>query len=189
MTDLTHIQPTDRISQGPSQIKDIILKVITNCAGTVFPVTDNSQGRLAYITLDSTLVDGDGPLAGWICVFMGLNPDTTPIWNRLINVQSAPPTWQEFQALSAAVQEKITGAASTVTAADLAEDSVVVSDENGKLSVVDIRRAELLALDGVRTDITLQEQVDGKQPAMIYATSAPGAVSAPDGTVWLVYVP
>jgi len=184
MTEITHIQPTDRISQGPSQIKDIILKVITNCAGNVFPTQDNAVGRLAFIT-----ADGDPQYANWICAYRGLNPDLSPNWQKLLKIDSPPPTAADFAALAGAKQANITGAASTITANNLAADSVVVTNAAGKIIAVDIRAAELFALNDIRTDVTVQAQLNGKQPNIVASTADPVDTNYPENTVWLVYVP
>lgn len=63
-------------------------------------------------------------------------------------------------------QDKLTGAASSVAAADLAANKVVVSDAQGKLAEGSATAAEVAHLSGVTAP--LQGQIDGKQAALGY---------------------
>lgn len=59
-------------------------------------------------------------------------------------------------------QESITGAASTVVSANLAQQKVVVSDDAGKLAASSVTTEELNALSGVTGSV--QSQIDSKAP-------------------------
>jgi hypothetical protein len=185
MTEITHIQPGDRISQGPSQIKDIVLKILSHCAGETFPTTDNSDGRLAYITLGSPLTDGLGPLAGWICVYR------SPDWQRVFHVNDVPLPGSEVAAALATKQAVINGPASTALTGTFGAGLVLVTNAQGKLAVSAITATQLAALNGVSGSATIQEQLDGKQPTIVARTVEPGPAdnTYPDDTVWLVYIP
>lgn len=61
-------------------------------------------------------------------------------------------------------QDKITGAATTITDDNLTASHALVSDANGKVAVSDVTSTELGYLDGVTSNI--QTQFDGKQPTI-----------------------
>jgi hypothetical protein len=187
VTDITHINPSSQISDGPTNIKDIILKVLSHCSGPTFPVTDNEPGRLAYIN-SSSLVVGN---RGWLFVYNG-EVGGAPDWRKLLQISSRPPSGAEFDAAIGSKENVINGAASSIAHTNLAAEQVVVSDVSGKIATIAISLAEVFALDGIRTDVSVQTQLDGKQPNIVASTAEPTAADAvgrPDNTVWYVYLP
>lgn len=63
-------------------------------------------------------------------------------------------------------QDTITGAATTVVAADLTADMVVVADSSGKIAASTVTTAELGLLSGITGNV--QEQIDSKEDALGY---------------------
>ena len=59
-------------------------------------------------------------------------------------------------------QDKITGAATTITDDNLTTSHALVSDANGKVAVSNVTSTELGYLDGVTSNV--QTQLNGKQP-------------------------
>ena len=73
-------------------------------------------------------------------------------------------------------QDEITGAATTVTSANLTSDRVLLSDGSGKISASDVTATTLAYLDPTSS---IQTQLNGKQSEI--TTSAPLAQSKIDG--------
>jgi len=67
-------------------------------------------------------------------------------------------------------QEAISGAASSITDADLEASRVLISDIDGKVATLDVSTAELSYLDGVTTSV--QSQLDLKQEVISGAASS-----------------
>ena len=65
-------------------------------------------------------------------------------------------------------QDTVTGAASTVVAADLGANKAVVSDAQGKIAESAVTSAEVAQLAGINIDETVQVQIDSKQDLLGY---------------------
>lgn len=69
-------------------------------------------------------------------------------------------------AIAATKQDNITGAATTITSADLTAERAVISDASGKVAVSNVTTTELGYLSGVTSAV--QDQLDGKQADLGY---------------------
>lgn len=78
-------------------------------------------------------------------------------------------------------QDKITGAATSITDSDLTASRVLVSDSNGKVAASsNITTTELNQLNGINTGQTIQNQLDKKASLSVATTSANGLMSSSD---------
>lgn len=82
-----------------------------------------------------------------------------------VNPLEATPL-QQVETLVGAKQDTITGAATTITGADLTVSRAIVSDENGKVAVSAVTAVELAHLSGVTDNV--QTQLDLKQDDLGY---------------------
>ena len=81
-------------------------------------------------------------------------------------IDGAPETLNTLNKLATAISNtnvSITGGASSIVADDLTVNRVLLSDSNGKVAVSDITNVELSRLDGVLSNITIQNQIYSKQ--------------------------
>lgn len=74
------------------------------------------------------------------------------------------------QAGGSGKQDKITGAATTITDTNLTADRVVVSNSNGKIDISSVTSTELNYMSGVTSNI--QTQLNGKQATITGAASS-----------------
>jgi len=102
--------------------------------------------------------------------------------NTWKNTSAAPTSWgsitgditdqTDLQQALDGKQEEITGAASTITASNLALDRALVSDSNGKVGVSSITVTKLNYLSDVSSNI--QVQLNSKQPLLTSENAGAG---------------
>lgn len=148
------------------------------------------------INLNITSVDADA-LDGPVPVTKGgLGTDTLPVGQVVVGngtsavstkaIDTAPTAESDnlvtSGAVAAALEGKaanITGAASTVVSADLAQNKVVISDDAGKLAASSVTTEELGHLSGVTGPV--QTQINSKAP--IESPTFTGTPTAPTADV------
>jgi hypothetical protein len=76
----------------------------------------------------------------------------------------------------------ITGAATTIDTENLTTSRAIISDTNGKITASAITSTELAQLGGIKTNVTIQTQIDAKGSGTVTRVTGSGPISVTSDT-------
>lgn len=120
---------------------------------------DNDSGFITEANIPVKSVNGKTGAVVLDATSVGALPDTTTIPSKTSELDN-DSGFITSDALSGK-QDKITGAATTITDNNLTANCALISDANGKVAVSPVTATELARLDGVTSNV--QTQLNGKQ--------------------------
>lgn len=123
---------------------------------------DNDSGFITEANIPVKSVNGKTGNVTLDAKAVGALPDTTTIPSKTSELDN-DSGFITSDALSGK-QDKVTGAATTITNSNLTANCALISDTNGKVAASPITATELSSLDGVTSNV--QTQLNSKQPTI-----------------------